>query len=361
MHHFIKALFPFPLTAFLLTSVLISAGYSTMTPSQINVLLQSGDYSQARGLSEKAYRENPSDLAIVLLYAKTMQDAVRALDLYKKIAADTLFPDSLRSEAYFRLGCAAYIKGRFQKAGIYLKKAAPLPENRTGYAARCLNAVHDTADTAFCALLSHQAADTSSYEGKMACYFLGLFCFAKKDYAASLRHFNASAGTTSDTQWWACGSYAGAYHSALSLGRSEEAASILAHLKRVYPQYLEKNQMPKVKTAAATPTRKDTAVWLPHDQGAKNEAAAAKAPARKGTFSLQVGAFGSAENAGSLKTDLGKRYSPVSIMAAIVGDKPIFRVRVGVFDAKESAQAFGDTALTKKGLKFRIVEDVPAE
>jgi hypothetical protein len=32
-----------------------------------------------------------------------------------------------------------------------------------------------------------------------------------------------------------------------------------------------------------------------------------------------------------------------------------------VFDAKESAQAFGDTALTKKGLKFRIVEDVPAE
>jgi cell division septation protein DedD len=358
MHQFIKALFPS--TAFLLTSVLFSAGNSTVTPSQINVLLQSGDYSQARGLSEKAYRENPSDPAIVLLYAKTMQDAIRALDLYKKIATDTLFPDSLRSEAYFRLGCAAYMKGKHQKAGVYLKKASPLPENRTGYAARCLNAVHDTADTAFCALLSRQAADTSSEEGKMSSYFLGLFYFAKKDYAASLRHFNASAGT-SDTQWWACGSYAGAYHSALSLGRSEEAASILAHLKRVYPQYLEKNQMPKVKPAFAAPAGKDTAVRPPHDQGAKNEAAATKAPARKGTFSLQVGAFGSAENAGSLKADLGKRYSPVSIMAAIVGDKPIYRVRVGVFDAKESAQAFGDTALTKKGLKFRIVEDVPVE
>ena len=48
-------------------------------------------------------------------------------------------------------------------------------------------------------------------------------------------------------------------------------------------------------------------------------------------------------------------------MAAIVGEKTIYRVRVGAFGSREAAQAFGDSALTKKKLNFRIIEDVPAE
>jgi len=33
-------------------------------------------------------------------------------------------------------------------------------------------------------------------------------------------------------------------------------------------------------------------------------------------------------------------------------------VRVGAFDTKESAQAFGDSSLVKKGMKFQIVEEM---
>ena len=306
----------------------------------------------------------PSDPETALLYAKTMQDVPRALELFKKIAADTLFPDSVRGEAYFRLGAAAYVKGRFQKAGVFLKKAMLHSKNQAIIAARYLTAVHDTADSACINSLKQQIADTSLHEVRIADYYLGILYFLKKEYAASLAHFTASAGT-SDTLSWSCASYAGAYSCAVSLARTEEAAAILAHLKRVYPQYLEKSAILKVKLGAVTAhVRKDTTTWLQADTASVKKpvkGAGAKVPAQKSMFSLQVGAFGSAQNAGTLKTELAKRYSPVSVVAALVQDKPIYRVRVGVFGSRETAQAFGDSALAKKGLQFRIVEDVPVE
>jgi cell division septation protein DedD len=330
--------------------------------SEIAAFLSSGDFAAARHAAEKAYGENPSDPACALLYAKTMQDAAKALEAYKKIAADTTFPDSVRSEAYFRLGCAAHIKGRYQKAGGYLKKADGLAGTPVQRAARFLNAVRDTADSAFAASLAQQAADTSSYEGKMANYCLGLLYLVKKDFTLSLSRFNAAAGM-SDTLWWSCGAYAGAYYCAITLGRPEEAASVLRHMKRVFPSYLERAQCARAKPLSAAPAPRSGETWFPRDTVAKKEPAAnvAKPSLKKTNFCLQVGAFGSAENAGALKTDLAKRYSPVSVVAALVQDKPIYRVRVGVFASRETAQAFGDSALAKKGLLFRIVEDVPVE
>jgi cell division septation protein DedD len=329
--------------------------------SEISALLSSGDFAAARHAAEKAYAENPADPACALLYAKTIQDAATAIELYKKIAADTSFPDSMRSEAYFRLGCASLMKGRYQKAGGYLKKADGPSGNPVVRAVRFLNAVRDTADSAFMTSLAQQAADTSSYEGKMANYCLGLLSLAKKDFTLSLSRFNAAAGM-SDTLWWSCGAYAGAYYSAVTLGRSEEAASVLRHMKRVFPSYLERAQCARAKPGAAASGPTDNGA-VSRDTIAKKEPAAtvAKPSQKKANFCLQVGAFGSAENAGTLKADLAKRYSPVSVVAALVQDKPIYRVRVGIFGSRETAQAFGDSALAKKGLQFRIVEDVPVE
>jgi cell division septation protein DedD len=350
---------------------------SSPSSSAISALLSGGDYAGARRAAETAYAENPADPDNELLYAKTLSDGARALDLYKKMAADTALPDSVRAEANFRLGCASFVKGRYHKAGQYLKKAAGVNADEDATIARFLTAIHDTADSAGFAALQAQAADTSLSAGKMACYFLGLYHLAQKDFASSLPYFNTSAGIC-DTMWWSCGSFAGAYYCALALGRHEESISVLRHMKRVFPSYLEKAQIAKVKPAsiASVPKDlrpggppKDTTARLPQDTTFKRNipatkevsAAALRPSAAKGNFCLQVGAFGSADNAGTLRADLAKRYTSVSIVAAVVGDKTIYRVRVGIFGSRESAQAFGDSALTKKGLKFRIVEDLPVE
>jgi len=53
-----------------------------------------------------------------------------------------------------------------------------------------------------------------------------------------------------------------------------------------------------------------------------------------------------------------KRFcTDVAVVAAISNDKNIYRVRIGAFDSKESAQAYGDSALAKRNISFRIVEE----
>lgn len=74
-------------------------------------------------------------------------------------------------------------------------------------------------------------------------------------------------------------------------------------------------------------------------------------------YYLQVGAFGALENAQALRTDL-KQFCPnVAVVTALSSEKTIYRVRIGTFDSKESAQLYGDSALTKRNISFRIVEE----
>lgn len=77
----------------------------------------------------------------------------------------------------------------------------------------------------------------------------------------------------------------------------------------------------------------------------------------RGRYYVQVGAFSAVDNAEGLKNELGRYFSKVSITAGNSGGKQVFRVRVGGFTSKEAAQAFGDSALTKRGTPFRIVEE----
>jgi hypothetical protein len=77
----------------------------------------------------------------------------------------------------------------------------------------------------------------------------------------------------------------------------------------------------------------------------------------KGAFYLQVGAFAAIDNAQGLKNELCRRFSRVSVTAATSNGKNVYRVRVGAFAGKDAAQAFGDSALAKKGIPFRIVEE----
>jgi tetratricopeptide (TPR) repeat protein len=93
------------------------------------------------------------------------------------------------------------------------------------------------------------------------------------------------------------------------------------------------------------------------DGDTMREEAIAEKNAFKQAFYLQVGAFGEIENAQALRVEIKRFCADVAVVAAISNEKNIFRVRVGEFDSKESAQAFGDSALTKRNISFRIVEE----
>lgn len=76
-----------------------------------------------------------------------------------------------------------------------------------------------------------------------------------------------------------------------------------------------------------------------------------------GKYFLQVGAFTAVENAQGLKQELSNRFPQVSVSAGNSNGKIIYRVRVGGFVNMETAKAFGDSALAKKNIPFRVIED----
>jgi tetratricopeptide (TPR) repeat protein len=351
--------------ALLLLAFCAAAALAGPAAEDALALLQKGDYQNARALLEKAHAENPSDPEITLLYATTLADAPKALALYKKIALDKSLPDSLRSEAYFRLGCANYLWGRFQKASGYLISAAGTSGKSRDAEACYLNAVHDTADSFFLATMQKAAEDTALAAGKTANFYLGIYYYAKRNYRRALPHFTASIGSPGAPSRL-CASYAGTYACAAALSRHEQADSALAFIKQSYPEYLEKAMVEKAAAGKTSTTvkkdslvKKDTVTWLPHDSTATKNLPVKKAElvVRKAAFSLQVGAFSTRENAEACKAGLSKDLPPASIVSGMSGDKTVYRVHVGAFDTKEKAQAFGDSALMNKSLKFRVVEE----
>jgi cell division septation protein DedD len=103
-------------------------------------------------------------------------------------------------------------------------------------------------------------------------------------------------------------------------------------------------------------------VALPHgecDTCKKNKKSpdTVSAKASAGRFCLQVGAFSAIDHAQGLKNELGRRFSHVAVTAGQSNGKNVYRVRVGGFVTKETAQAFGDSALVTKGIVFRVVEE----
>ncbi len=336
--------------------------FSTTPTLRVDSLLESGDYAEAQAVAEKAFTLSQSDPATMICYAKTTPDVANAIELYKKAAVDSAAPDSLRAQAYCRLACAMYMKGKFSKAGAYGKKAIALSSVPDFVATQLQIAIRDTSDTAGFHALQSYSQDSASQYRLLSHYYLGLFYFARSDFEQALAHFT-QASKSPDSSFFTCSAYIGVYACATALKRNEEAAMILAHVKRVYPFYLEKSMLLQPKTLAKSPIASaNSALWAAKDSVQnKPVKIGAIRNSPKTLFSLQVGAFGSIENAGSLKNELAKQYSPVSIMAAIAEGKNIYRVRVGTFNSKQSAQSFADSTLAKKGLKFRIIEDLPVD
>jgi hypothetical protein len=74
-------------------------------------------------------------------------------------------------------------------------------------------------------------------------------------------------------------------------------------------------------------------------------------------YYLQIAAFSELENAQNLKKDLLRLFPNVVTMESSSHGKTVYRVRIGPFSGNNEAQAFGDSALIKSKISFRVVED----
>lgn len=125
--------------------------------------------------------------------------------------------------------------------------------------------------------------------------------------------------------------------------------------KRLYVQCARLNNHDSLSQALLQEAPSSSAAE--QNQDTLQQASAPDKAAPGPVFYLQAGAFSTMENAQALRAELKRFCANVSVVAAISNERNIYRVRVGAFDSKESAQAYGDSTLMKRNVSFRIVEE----
>jgi len=73
-------------------------------------------------------------------------------------------------------------------------------------------------------------------------------------------------------------------------------------------------------------------------------------------YTVQVGAFGSRENAENLVRKLAGTYSDITVSPTTSGEQTLYRVRIGTFQNREDAVALADKLITTAGLSARVFE-----
>jgi rare lipoprotein A len=75
----------------------------------------------------------------------------------------------------------------------------------------------------------------------------------------------------------------------------------------------------------------------------------------EGYFTVQVGAFGTRENAEQLKRSLESRYHPVMIQDFLGPNGHLYRVRVGNFQSEDAARDLAEKLAAENGLRPMVV------
>jgi hypothetical protein len=179
---------------------------------------------------------------------------------------------------------------------------------------------------------------------------MGLLNLKQKKYQDALICFS-KAGIPAANHPWAVAAISGRIECAKKLGLNEKVLQFEKQLDPYRDLMLETNF---TTTAQLTPAQK-AAEPAPTSKANISDTVSEKPDSLK-QYTLQVGAFGSKENAQALEQKIKNKFAGVSIVQFIVDDKTFYRVWIGTFKSKPEAEAFGTDSLTKNGLSFRVVE-----
>lgn len=332
---------------FTLTSILLVICCLFVITFELNATAQTvGSAKDAKTL-EASYRKNPADLNNQFAYAEVALCST-AIRLYAEITRSQKADDSLKALSFARLGDYSFARKDYSVAVENYRAAAQkssLPIFRHKWALASMATGDNMAAQSLWHTLSLEYGDEFS---SMANYYLGLLQVKKGNYPDALSLFE-KCGKADPKQYWTIASLAGKLECASMLGLSEKAKEYSEQLKPFQKNLLEKDLLGLSATDS---------VSLKSDLPAKTDLASELDSVRSslGLYTLQVGAFGSVENARNLQKKLSKEFKDVTMVEAMPGEQVFYRVRIGSFLSREEALKFASDSLTQAGLKYTVVE-----
>jgi tetratricopeptide (TPR) repeat protein len=318
-------------------------------PSMLNSSLAAPD--SKNGITYK--QMNFANDIEMYTYAATAPCSV-AVAMYKSIADSKNSSDSIKVLAYKKLGDYYYANKNYALSMGAYKNASRL-SNDPIYK-------HYWAQTAFVSGdedVARSLWHTLSLEygdgiAQRAQYYLGLLCLKQKKYDDAYNYF-LKTGTLSPMKDWTIAALAGKLECAKQLGLSEKAALYESQLQPHRNLLLEKDLLIG-KTLVASKSDMPAASVEEKDNSNQNDSAAVERNDSIPQLTLQVGAFGTVENAQALQKKLTGIFNNVTVVTVKVDEQVFYRVRIGSFDSREKAEKFGADSLVKSGYSYRIVE-----
>ncbi|MFP4681563.1 MAG: SPOR domain-containing protein [Chitinispirillaceae bacterium] len=334
--------------------------------SAVEKLLKRGKKTQAEALLEKALKKYPSDHRLKLLHFRTLP-VKNALKLFDKYSCDTSVPPPFRAESYRLLGDHAFIHEEYKKAASFYELAS-WQDRASVYRHLAALSYYLDKDVKAAVPLWEKIAEKKSDELYTAAMLhLAYVSMDRKDWKEAYNILE-KAGLPDKSSTYYVPFVLAMLDCAQKKGSITKVSLHEGQLLKVEGPLLEDGYEAKAVSRGAQERsngksasdsrnkvekiqkekRKQVSAELTEDKRKKNE--------NTGIYTIQVGAFGSEDNARKMKSKLEASYENVMIQRATSGDRTLYRVRVGAFQTRDEASAFAEQKLKKAGFSTSIVK-----
>lgn len=305
--------------------------------------LNEGRKDEAALKLKKAFEKDPANPLVKIAYASIAEPA-EANKLYRELAQNDTVADSIRSKALFLLGDYLYACKQFKESADKYREAAkmdPEPVYKHNWALALYASGDEEAAQSIWYTLSLEYGNDIS---RMAQYYLGLIHFKRGDYDKAYGCF-LKTGSVEPEKFWTVASLAGKIECATHLGMTDKVKQYTEQLKPYRKNLLERDLLQL--TVSDKKNTYDYNKMTPKKGSSQSDS--------KQLYTLQVGAFGSPQNASNLQKKLSEKYENVSVFPVTHSDQVFYRVRIGTFSSREDAESFAEKKMVKSGLNYQVV------
>lgn len=327
-------------------------------------LIDEGNFDEGRLYIHRAYKKDPDAPHVQYAYAQTVADGLEARNRYKRVADNKAAPDSLRAKAFRRLGRYYYCNEDYDSAQMMFTQAVKLVPADVLKHLKAMAIINRgdnrAAEKIWLAMVSRGKEKDALNHAR---YYLGNALYQQGKYEDAYNCYHKAG--ESEKRSWTIAAKAGACLAAHHTGDRERSTILYDHIQKEYPILLEKEDLEAVFSTGVTFSEVD--IDIPSETPVKETTGGESRPeqsdedfgtANQGfSYTLQVGAFSSQENARNMMKKMKKDFKHVSIKDEMVNGKQFFKVRIGSFTKEEDARAYGEKELAGRGLTYRVVRE----
>ncbi len=312
-------------------------------------MLGTAESQKGAEILDSLYMEHPDSGWIKYYYAASLRNGDKAFSLFKEISENTGFSDSLRSEAYFRLGSILMIEKRYKEAKGYFSKSRSLTSDYTPLMMEALCSVVLSAGDAD-SLVNSVLNDGTAADDKFAYCLRGHLSFQRGEYEKALKNYKKASGSKNGLS---IAAFTGGAMSADSLDREKLGSILKEKLNSLKHGFLEKGYIDGQKEQEAGSFHEALSLDSQEESEPGSDGSGKDGSGKDGSdkdgalrFMIQAGAFKDKKNALDLKKRLEDKGFSASVERESGSRGVFFKAIAGPYDSKEDAE---ETAEKKLG------------